>query len=65
MKTELSQRIRSGKPLKVSELAELLNISKRVLYKLVDRGTLAAYRIGSSVRLEPNKTADWLESCTV
>lgn len=62
MKTELSQRIRAGKPLKVKELAKLLDISKEKLYQLVNCGTLSAYRIGSSLRLEPSTTANWLES---
>jgi excisionase family DNA binding protein len=64
--TTLVEEIRATKgALTVPKLAKILTMSPRTIYDFVDRGTLAAYRIGTSVRLDPKTTATWLEQrCT-
>ena len=66
MRTKLVDEIRSAtEALTVPKLAKLLAMSARAIYDHIDRGTLCAYRIGTSVRLDPKLTADWLEArCT-
>ena len=43
------------------ELAELLALSKKHLYRLAKAGRIPSYRIGGAVRFDPTSTADWLE----
>ena len=46
--------------LAVSDVAELLNISERQVYKLASDGSLPCFRIGGSVRFDPSAFAAWL-----
>jgi excisionase family DNA binding protein len=48
--------------LTVEQLAELLQCSKKALYKMVIRGTLPCFRVGSMIRFDPDTTAQWLRS---
>jgi excisionase family DNA binding protein len=48
--------------LKVEELANLVNISTKTLYRLIRAGKLPTFRIGGQVRLNPSITASWLRS---
>jgi excisionase family DNA binding protein len=48
--------------LTVSDVAELLNISGRQVYKLASDGSLPSFRIGGSVRFNPSAMAAWLRS---
>ena len=51
--------------LTVEQLAALLQCSKKALYKMVQRGTLPSFRLGSMVRLDPEVTAQWLRSRSI
>lgn len=51
-----------GQALTVEQLAELLQCSKKALYKMVRRGTLPSFRVGTMVRFDPEITAQWLRS---
>ena len=51
--------------LTVEQLAALLQCSKRALYKMIQRGTLPHFRVGSMVRFDPEITAQWLRSRSV
>jgi excisionase family DNA binding protein len=51
-----------GRALTVEQLAELLQCSKKALYKMVIRGTLPCFRVGSMIRFDPDATAKWLRS---
>jgi excisionase family DNA binding protein len=51
--------------LTVEQLAALLQCSKKALYKMAQRGTLPAFRVGSMLRLDPEVTAQWLRSRNV
>jgi excisionase family DNA binding protein len=48
--------------LTVEQLAALLQCSKKTLYKMIHRGTLPHFRVGTMVRLDPEVTAQWLRS---
>ena len=54
-----------GQALTVQQLAALLRCSKKALYKMVKRGTLPSFRLGSMVRFDPDVTAQWLRSRSV
>lgn len=49
----------------VEELADILNCSKKSLYKMLASGTLPHLRVGSLIRLDPQTTGDWLRGRTV
>lgn len=53
---------RWGKALTVDDLAGVIAVSIKQIYSLVKRGSLPHYRIASSIRFDPYKTADWLRS---
>lgn len=46
--------------LTIEELATMVGVSPKTLYKAVKTGRLPAYRIGGSIRLDPEDIADWL-----
>ena len=48
--------------LNVSEVAALLNISERQVYKLAADGSLPSFKIGGSVRFNPSALSAWLRS---
>jgi excisionase family DNA binding protein len=48
--------------LTVRELATLLGCSTRQIYELVQDKRLPAIMIGTSIRLDPGQTADWIRS---
>ena len=49
-----------GEALTVQEVAELLGVSDKNIYEMVADGTLPAFYVGRSVRLDPQDIADWL-----
>lgn len=48
------------KALTVRELAELLGVSDKHIYEMTADGSLPAFHVGRSVRLDPQDVADWL-----
>jgi excisionase family DNA binding protein len=46
--------------LTVSDVASLLNISERQVYKLAADGSIPCFKIGNSVRFDPATIASWL-----
>jgi excisionase family DNA binding protein len=46
--------------LTVSDVAELLNISERQVYKLAAENSIPSFKIGGSVRFDPAAFAAWL-----
>jgi len=46
--------------LTVSEVAEILSISERQIYKLASLNLIPHFRIGSSLRFDPSQLAAWL-----
>lgn len=44
------------------ELAEVLSLSRKHIYKLAKKGRMPSLRIGGAIRFDPHVTATWLES---
>jgi len=58
----LAARLRSkNKALRVEELADLLGVAIRTVYKEVEDNRIPFFRIRSSIRFDPHQVADWLE----
>src|SRR5262249_50876685 len=53
----LAQR---GTALTVKEVAEVLNVSERLIYQQVQIGEIPHFRIGAAVRFEPAALGKWL-----
>ena len=58
----LAEQLRSRKKaLTVEELAELLCIAIRTLYKEVEENHIPFFRVRSAIRFDPHQVADWLD----
>ena len=58
----LIEQLRSKKKaLTVEELAGLLCVAVRTLYKEVEDDHIPFFRVRSSIRFDPHQVADWLE----
>jgi excisionase family DNA binding protein len=44
------------------ELAEILSLSRKHIYKLAKKGRMPSLRIGGAIRFDPHATAAWLEA---
>jgi len=49
-----------GAALTVKEVAEILRVSPRLIYQLVQKGDMPHFRVGSAVRFEPEALSKWL-----
>jgi excisionase family DNA binding protein len=58
----LAERLRSkNQTLRVEELADLLGVAIRTVYKEVEGDRIPFFRVRSSIRFDPHQVADWLE----
>jgi excisionase family DNA binding protein len=46
--------------LTAQEVGELLGVSDKHIYEMIANGTLPAFHVGRSIRLDPQDVADWL-----
>ena len=46
----------------VKSLAEMLLVSERAVYRLVESGQLTAYKVGRSLRFSEEKVKEFLDS---
>ena len=53
------------KAMTIDELAQLLDVSVKSLYKMVKSGTLPVIQLGDRIRLDPQSIADWLRARTI
>jgi len=59
----LAEQLRSKqKALTVEELAGLLCVAVRTLYKEVEDDHIPFFRVRTSIRFDPHQVADWLET---
>ncbi len=59
----LAEQLRSKKrALTVEELADLLGVAIRTLYKEVEDDHIPFFRVRTSIRFDPYQIADWLET---
>jgi excisionase family DNA binding protein len=62
----IAEQIRNRRTaLTAEELAELLALSRKHIYKLAKSGRIPYLRMGGAVRFDPHMTANWLEGKTV
>jgi excisionase family DNA binding protein len=60
---DLVERIRRSKSgLSAEQLAGMLGCTPRNIQKKAKAGKMPSYRIGGSVKFDPVRTADWLQS---
>ena len=57
----LHQRIANhGRAFTAKEIAGLLNVSPVTIFKQAKKGLIPSFRVGTCVRFEPKKLAEWL-----
>lgn len=49
-----------GRAWNAAELAQLLDLSPKHIYRLAKEGRMPSIRIGGAIRFDPQATADWL-----
>ncbi|QDV75563.1 helix-turn-helix domain-containing protein [Botrimarina mediterranea] len=49
--------------LTIQQVAERLNVSARLVYKLASTGALKAYRIGGAIRITTAQLTEYLGQC--
>ena len=55
----------NAKLFRVAYLSEVTGISAKSIYKAIDSGSLAAYRLGGAIWIEPRAAAKWFKDhCT-
>jgi excisionase family DNA binding protein len=52
---------RSG-GMKVSDLAAILGVDDKHIYRMAARGQLPSFRVGGAVRFDPQEVAKWLRT---
>jgi excisionase family DNA binding protein len=58
----LCQQLRAvKKAMTVSEVADLLHVSERHIYALVQKGEIPSFKVGSAVRFDPESLWTWLQ----
>ena len=58
----LADQLRSKKrALTVEELADVLGVAIRTVYKEAEDDRIPFFRVRSSIRFDPHQVADWLE----
>ena len=53
------------KAMTVKEVADILNLSEREIYKLAASNQIPHFRVGSSVRFDPASVLAWVEARTL
>ena len=47
---------------KIGEIAEILRLSKSCVYKMVERGHISSFKIGSAVRIKEQQLKDYIKN---
>ena len=63
MKLNLIEELeaRSG-GIKVSDLAAILGVDDKHIYRMAARGQIPSFRVGGAVRFDPQEVAKWLRT---
>jgi excisionase family DNA binding protein len=48
--------------LRVAEIARILNVSIKKIYRMAAKGQIPALKVSNSIRFDPHDTAAWLRS---
>jgi excisionase family DNA binding protein len=62
VKSLADQIERVGHALKAAELAELLAVSRILVFKLAKAGRIPSFRVGTCVRFDPRAVANWMRN---
>jgi excisionase family DNA binding protein len=54
----------TGRLLSPAEVAALANVSRKTIYREIDRGELAVLHVGRQLRIDPADFRRWLEGGT-
>jgi excisionase family DNA binding protein len=54
-----------GGDLSPADVAEATGLSRSLIYREIERGNLAAYRVGTRLRIEAEAVATWKARCRV
>lgn len=52
----------SGNLMRVAEVAQMLNVSAKWVYKYSERGELPSVKVGKMIRFQRKEIEDWLAS---
>jgi excisionase family DNA binding protein len=59
----LAEQLRSRKhALSVNELAEILQLDPNTVRRHIRRGHIPCFKVGGTIRFDPQQVADWLEA---
>jgi excisionase family DNA binding protein len=62
----LAEQLRSRKQaLSVNELAELLQLDPKTVRRHNRRGHIPYFKVGRTIRFDPQQVADWLDAITL
>ena len=56
---------RAGRAMTVEELADLLALDKKTIYRRIRQRQIPAFRIGTAVRCDPRRIAEWLRGIEI
>jgi len=63
MKLNLIEELESRRGgIKVADLAGILGVDDKHIYRLAARGQIPSFRIGGAVRFDPQEVAEWLRA---
>jgi excisionase family DNA binding protein len=63
MKLNLIEELESQRGgIKVADLAGILGVDDKHIYRLAARGQIPSFRIGGAVRFDPQEVAKWLRA---
>jgi excisionase family DNA binding protein len=57
---KIARSIRTRGALTAKEVADMLNISRKTIFKLAATGRIPSFRIGTSVRFDGKLVIEWL-----
>lgn len=61
MPLSIRDRIASYKRgMKADELADILGVSSKTIFRQASKGIIPSYRVGTAVRYDPRLVIDWL-----
>jgi excisionase family DNA binding protein len=53
--------VQTSRLLPVRDVADLLAVSEKTIYRMISAGELPALHVRSQIRVDPDKLAAWLE----
>lgn len=54
----------TDEPLNIKQLADLLQVSERTVYRLANSGEIPGFRVGNSWRFKRSRVEEWMDEQT-